>query len=354
MLRNVQALRAIAALLVVVVHLAAMGAVLGIAGHLFDMFAVGVDLFFVISGFIMVHTTSGKTVAPWAFLANRLLRIAPIYWLLTLLLFGVALMEPGLLGTTRAAWDALFRSLTFIPYERADGTFRPILFVGWSLNMEMAFYLVFALALMLAGTGRRVAFGVAALVLAVAMGIALGPVLPVELRFLTQPILLEFAAGMVIGWLYPCLPSSPQLARWAAMAGALGMVALLLVARWPLPGGWPLSAAPACLVVIAALVAEKGGLSIGSRTVQSLGDASYALYLTHPFVTQAWIIAAQRTGMLTPASAPLLMALAITSAAVVAVLFHRRVERPLNRLVRQTVAQIGIRSRCAAGLSEAS
>lgn len=335
MLLNIQVLRAMAALLVVIVHLEVLGAALGAGKTFFNLFAVGVDLFFVISGFIMVHTTSHRPVSPGAFLVSRLVRIAPLYWLLTLLVFALALASPSLLGGTRADLGALLNSLAFLPHVRDDGTMRPILFVGWSLNLEVAFYLVFAFALTTPTVAKRIGLGVLLLVLAVAVGAVLNRKLPAEVRFLTQPMLLEFAAGMVIGWIYPRLPQSRQLARHAAVVGLVALVALVIVARWPLPGGWPVSLPPAALVVLSALVAEKGGLMLGWRPLQVIGDASYALYLTHPFVTQAWTMAAMKSGVLTPSTAPVLMAGAMFSAVAVAVMVHARVERPLGRWAKR-------------------
>lgn len=335
MLLNIQALRALAALLVVVVHLEGLGAPLGLRQEFFDPFAVGVDLFFVISGFIMVHTTSRHPIAPGVFLLNRLARIAPLYWLLTLGVFLIALGRPAMLGGTQADWDALWRSLAFIPHERADGTLRPVLFVGWSLNLEMAFYCLFALALTVRGTGARVAVGVGLLLLAVALGVTMGSGMAPELRFLTQPILLEFGVGMIMGWLYPRLPSNPEVALVAAIVGLAALPLLIVVAQWPVPGGWPATALPAGVVVMAALVAERGGLTIGTRWLPALGDASYALYLSHPFVTQAWTVAARAADLTMPWVAPLLMAGAFLSAIVLGMMVHERIERPMGRWVRR-------------------
>lgn len=331
MLSNIQALRALAALLVVFVHLETLGRPLGLEKGLFDLFAVGVDLFFVISGFIMVHSTSRRTISPGHFIRDRLLRIVPLYWALTFCVFAVALAWPAMLGTTQADWGALLRSLAFIPYERFDGTIRPILFVGWSLNLEMAFYLLFAITLHVRDAGRRILCGVCMLILAVMLGALFGKSLPPEMRFLTQPILLEFAAGMLLGWVHPRLPTSRTSARLAVPCGASALIALIWTTGWPLAAGWPTALPGACAVVLAALVAERGGLTINWRPVQLTGAASYALYLTHPFVSQAWIIAARRFDVLQPSTAPLLMTTAIVCAVVVAVTVHRRIELPLHR-----------------------
>jgi exopolysaccharide production protein ExoZ len=127
-LKSIQILRAAAALGVLLDH---AGRWLDVA-PIVDIGAAGVDLFFVISGFIMVYTSErlfGQTGAPQRFLARRIIRIVPLYWTLTafaaLVLFGFG---PNTLG-----------SYLFIPTHRG-----PILTVGWTLNYEMMFYSLFA------------------------------------------------------------------------------------------------------------------------------------------------------------------------------------------------------------------
>ena len=345
-LRNIQALRAIAALLVVVVHLELLGAVLGIGagGAGFGRFAAGVDLFFVISGFIMVHTTARRPVGPGAFLLNRLVRIAPLYWLLTFAVFVLALLAPGLLGGTRAESGALLRSLAFIPFERIDGTVRPILFVGWSLNLEMAFYLVFAGALVFTRPVIRVLVACTVLLAAVLLGRFAGSELPAELRFLTQPILLEFAAGMGIALLYARLSVTLTAARIAVPVAVVALVLLVLAAGRP---NWALTLAPASFVVLAALVAERGGIVLDWRPLQRLGDASYALYLVHPFVTQATTFGARHSGLLDARTAPVWMVAAMAGSIVAGLLVHRHIEVPLGKLCKRIIERGGVRERKA-------
>ena len=81
-------------------------------------FQIGVDIFFVISGFIMVYVTWGKLDRPgahWHFLRARLIRIVPIYWFYTLLLAAVALTVPSVLDTAVFPVKQLLSSLLFIP-----------------------------------------------------------------------------------------------------------------------------------------------------------------------------------------------------------------------------------------------
>lgn len=357
MLRNIQALRALAALLVVVVHLETLAAPLGIGAAQLAPFAVGVDLFFVISGFIMVHTTARRAQGPGAFLANRLLRIVPLYWTLTGLLFALAIVAPGLLGATRADPVALLKSLAFIPYGRADGTMRPVLFVGWSLNLEMAFYLVFALCLTVADLRRRVLAGVALLAAMAAFGLVWKQGLAPELRFLTQPILLEFAAGMALGYWYQVRPGDARRGTAALALMPLAVLALIAAATLPEPvaRALPVPAAlvPAAWLVWLALRAEAGGRTLAARPVQALGDASYALYLAHPFVTQGFAFIAGALGLINSHTAPLLMIVCLALAALGGVAVHRGLELPLTQLARRLCAPAARSSAAPAGAGAA-
>jgi peptidoglycan/LPS O-acetylase OafA/YrhL len=335
MLINIQALRALAAAMVVIVHLEVFAATLGFGKVDVELFAAGVDLFFIISGFIMVYTTSRNPPSPSQFFLNRVLRIAPLYWFLTLLAFMAALIAPRLMGGTVADPVHLIKSLLFIPYAREDGLFRPILFVGWSLNYEMFFYLLFAAGLAIASVGKRVAIVVGGLVVVSLAGKIWQAELAPEAVFLIQPIILEFALGMVIGLGYARLPESRGAARLAVLLAPVSLFLLLSAARWPLPGGGPLSSLPAAALVLSALIAERGGMKFDRPIVILLGNASYALYLTHPFVTQAATKVALRLGGLSPVTAPLWIAATMVMTVLVGILAHLWIERPLGGLTRR-------------------
>ena len=108
--------------------------------------AAGVDIFFVVSGFIMVVTTMKRDMAPGEFLLHRIARIVPVYWVVTILLFAIVMYGFKPVGIMRMQPDWLAKSLLFIPFDR-DGRVEPIISVGWTLNYEMFFYLLFALGL---------------------------------------------------------------------------------------------------------------------------------------------------------------------------------------------------------------
>src|SRR5262249_8559529 len=126
MIYNLHLLRAVAALAVVYFHVtsdAGLRLPVNIGAH-------GVDVFFVISGFIISYIGARS---PHNFLLRRVIRIVPFYWAATLVVFVLALLFPHLMRTTQADFNQLLCSLLFIPYETADGGMLPTLILGWSL-----------------------------------------------------------------------------------------------------------------------------------------------------------------------------------------------------------------------------
>jgi len=300
-------------------------------------FAAGVDLFFVISGFIMFVT--GRGLAPQAFLSRRLIRIVPLYWLLTLAIAGLLAARPELFRTTVVTREYLIKSLMFVPYQNPghNGDVMPILVPGWSLNMEMMFYLVFGLLLFARGKwllpGATLIFGIIA-----ATGIAFGNSLPAVARFLTDLRVLEFLFGMYIGWLY--LNTDMRHAR--SMLLLVFAVALLVLLWQPIkPAGSTLAmllnSVLCCTLIVYSVVAwEKNrGLPRLSGPL-ALGDASYSLYLGHLFALGAARIVWVHIGPRTPStfSAAGFAAFGLLSSVVVAIGLYRLAEKPVTRQLR--------------------
>ncbi len=273
-----------AALLVVAVH----------AGDMFSAFGiphfggVGVDLFFVISGFIMIYVTRDKKVTPVHFATDRIVRIVPMYWIMTFLVFGLAIVAPRLFQNTRGDFVELMKSLFFIPFLKG-GVPRPVLFVGWTLNYEMFFYLMFSIGLVL-----PYRIGVALVMAVMVAFAALGSVFhfhDVLLSFYANLKLAEFAAGMGIGLIYPYLPSpKTAAAKFGALAGLVVGLACLVTLQVFITDDTPKTLAnlvSACVVMVSALCLEKGGWSVQNKWILTLGNASYSLYLTHALIAIA-------------------------------------------------------------------
>ena len=274
----IQYLRGIAALMVVWFH--GMDQVPGLSRYFpFPFGASGVDLFFVISGFIMVTTTWKSAPTPLEFMRRRVIRIVPLYWLLTLAMVSMALCVPNLFRTLVVTPRTLVESLLFIPHFSISFPFAvwPLLVPGWTLNYEMFFYLVFACALLLPARMRlTVMAGVLGTL--VAIGFALGPFDSAIARVYLNPLLLEFVIGTGIG------------AWWSAgrpLAGTGASLVLLvagfagLTLRDHPPLGVFTQMAGAALMVVGALNSTLARWQCAP--LRALGDSSYSLYLTHLF-----------------------------------------------------------------------
>jgi exopolysaccharide production protein ExoZ len=274
---SIQYLRAAAALAVVAYH------ALQWCDGGFDVGRAGVDVFFVISGVIMWRVTAGLAVSPLGFLWRRLTRIVPLYWLATLLVALIAPIWPAFLPEVRPGPRHLLLSLAFIPHLDPKGLPFPTLPPGWSLNYEMIFYLIFAVALAFPTAAR------AKLAVSLLMGlVVVGFLFPRSAYFMgANPMLLQFAAGIGVGVLLETgrLPSRAWgfgLIWAAALIWTLVQAGRLFTELWrPLLWG-----VPAVLTVTGALCIEAGGSGVAPRGplhrgLIGLGDASYAIYLVH-------------------------------------------------------------------------
>jgi exopolysaccharide production protein ExoZ len=282
---GIQYLRGAAALGVVVFHASQA------AGFPIEAGAFGVDVFFVLSGFLMMAITTGAT-RPWPFLRDRALRIVPLYWIAS-----VAALCLGAAGIfwTPSRLQAL-ASFAFIPYGPESGApyYYPVLTIGWTLNYEMFFYCVFAASLFLKRSARLPAL-TALFGALVALRYLLAPA-AAPLLFWSDPLILEFLAGAWVGATWRRGGLHRQGRAWA-LAGA-AVLAFLLV-RQPLPP-LPLldSRLPNCLPAVLALLAmlewerQPGGVPY-RRLPALIGDASYSIYLWHVFAIGAAVLIAR-------------------------------------------------------------
>jgi exopolysaccharide production protein ExoZ len=321
----VQLLRALAALSVVLAH-----ALHETGAHENALnFGYGVDVFFVISGFIMAHTSLrefGRPGASLRFFTRRLARVAPLYWLLTTAMLIGALFAPSLLNVPTGGVGHILASYLFIPDARGAGEMRPVMALGWTLNYEMFFYFLFSLAL-LAPARAGLAWLATLMPLLVLYGAFVGSSDP-RITFWTNPILLEFLAGVVVALLHD---------RGLRVSGrlAFGLLALGLLGFFPRPLSvepdiWraTLCGLPAALLVTAATLGPVTPTGRLAAWGVALGDASYSLYLVHPFILRplrvVWLKAAG------PRLDVVFVALAVLGAVAVSLALYRGVERPLS------------------------
>jgi peptidoglycan/LPS O-acetylase OafA/YrhL len=288
MLYNVQVLRAVASLLVVHAHAA------GLTGLKLDWFggANGVDLFFVISGFIIAYVADQDSSQ---FLTRRLIRIVPIYWTSTLVLFALIVVFPSLFRSASSDPELLARSLAFLPSNSShteDGIPHPTLAGGWTLNYEMYFYVTFAVALAISNRfATRIAVAILAFVMAV---VQLTPLRDSPaFYFYGHPIVVEFAYGIAAFHVVRFVESSGLIRaeqrgiRLVLIATVVaGFVSLAFTGEiYGRSPRWIASGIPAFVIVTCAVLLEKVyGAALKNRWLILAGDASYVLYLIHAYV----------------------------------------------------------------------
>ena len=329
-LLSIQALRGVAAMLVVVFHAASF--VAEHHGNTHEVFALGnagVDIFFVISGFIMWKVTVRRPDGPGTFLLHRAIRLIPLYWFFTLLKALLAIALPWEFPHFTLAASDLLLSLAFVPHI-APGSMHamPVLAQGWTLNFEVFFYLLFSLALMVPTHRRLWAIGLM-LGAGAAAGLALAPA-PVPAAGLLSPLLLEFLVGILIARLIGRNTPMPAWLCWG-MVGAGGLLLLVADPAQFHDGArtWQYGI-PAAMIVAGAVGAEMRGFFPSVPVLKRLGDASYSIYLTHTF-TVSVLGKLWRPGW--PGWA--FVALAIVGSALVGVCVFRLIERPITDALRR-------------------
>jgi exopolysaccharide production protein ExoZ len=340
-LDSIQMLRAVAALLVVFCHAATE-----VGGHGASASTVwsfvneqgqfGVDIFFVVSGFVMMTIISGQrpggATAAW-FISERIVRVVPLYWAATLLSVAVSVLLPALKHKNAYALSYVLQSLFFVPtLNPVTNAPEPLLGLGWTLNFEMFFYAVLSLVLLL-GIRRVYVALVTVFVTLVALGAWLHPDFPV-LKSWTHTIILEFVFGVLF-------------AHWRQSGFRIGVRAqIVLIAAGVV--GWLLTGIPKTgtfelrgIVWGIPAAAIFAGVVMGRRELAYpkllllIGDASYSLYLTHLFVMRASWLLVERLPVGPALRALLFFAVFIPGALAFAVLSYRKFEVPTMRVGRQ-------------------
>ena len=267
------------------------------------------DVFFVISGFIMMHACRDGLTAS-KFLRARFVRVVPFYWLM------MAVAAPVWIDPT--GWR-LFASVLFLPAPMLSGPWMPVLGQGWTLTYEAVFYAVVAMTLILPRT-RRVPWLAGLALTACALQVVLDPT-SFRLQGLSASAFLEFVAGAGLhaAWRNGRLP-------WAGLAtiAALGGIAVIvMVPDATYPGrviAWGL---PAVAIVAASLQLVGGKVLRVAQVFRPLGDASYSLYLVHPLLIHTL------EPLVKPLPLPVALTIILLVCVTVSVALHLWVERPL-------------------------
>ncbi|MEO9529845.1 acyltransferase [Roseibium sp.] len=334
MLVQLQYVRAIAALLVVYFHsVLQYGRFEPEAVSSTFLFGeTGVDLFFVLSGFVMWLTTADRETGPIEFYRRRIERIVPLYWLFTLSAAAIALVMPSYLKSTTFDLPHLLASLVFVPWTNpADGSgqlIAPVVIPGWTLNYEMFFYLIFGALLLLPKAVRIHAL--AAALLALFAVFQLWPGDGVIARFYGNPIVFEFLAGVIIARLYLAGRLMPS--RLAVALVPLAFACLVAADGLDLPLPRIVSAGVPAALAIYALVSLDFSRFRDVKLLHAMGDASYSLYLSHVFTLVAVRIAYGMVPFDWLKNEILFISVCMVASVIVSLLIYRYFELPVARI----------------------
>ncbi len=269
----IQSLRGIASLFVILEHI-----------RFLNCGAFGVDIFFCISGFMMMLTTHKDT---HFFFRKRLIRILPLYYMMTFLTWWALLLFPEMFEQTKAHPSLLIKSLLFIPFDIGGGVLQPLMRIGWTVNCEMFFYVLFFISLHISHKYRGLICSCFLAAGVVLNGVMTVPSVP--LSFYGNPIMLEFILGILcyyaagaiyrlhchrhLGSFVLPLCAAAAVILFAALIWTKSGINILGLRR-PLVWGIPGFLLTLCFFTI--------GLYIKlPKWSVSLGDMSFSVYLIH-------------------------------------------------------------------------
>ncbi|MFT6987142.1 MAG: exopolysaccharide production protein ExoZ [Psychromonas sp.] len=273
---SVQYLRAFAAFLVLLSHIGYKLSMNGsdLIDQNFHVGGYGVDLFFIISGFIMCVTLDKKKPSLVLFLRDRILRIIPLYWFLTSFALLIYLLKPSLVNSSGGD-TSIFTSFTLIP----NGD-KYLINNGWTLSFEFLFYFIFALFIGVNLSVKK--FTVAAILLLVFIGGTVDLDRPF-LVFLFSPLLLEFAMGIL----------SYLIIKRFLLSGLISILLIVLSCvmlsfvnhGWKFDGHFArvINGGLPMMFLFVGFVALESKIKMFT-TPYEIGMSSYSMYLIHPFV----------------------------------------------------------------------
>ncbi|MBD2866181.1 acyltransferase family protein [Paenibacillus oceani] len=337
-LDSLQALRGIAALMVVIYH-----ATYQFESYynykLLDGFFYfgywGVDLFFVLSGFIIFyihHGDIGRRIRLGSFIRKRFIRIFPIYWIITFLLIPLFLLVPSFGGSSVRELDVILKSILLFPQS-----VHPVLGVAWTLTHELFFYLMFSLLIMLP---RKWSYPLFAAWISITIGLFICSFwidfksMNYYIKFIFSSYNLEFLLGVLVAKLL--IRYKDNILRYTSMIASIGIAGL--AATWMVyyfgiftPHrviSWALFSA--FLILGFTLIESKKNIAV-PKLFRYLGDASYSIYLTHDLwlsiINKIYRFAFQQVNLVSAA-------IIIIGATLAGCLFYSIIEKPVLHVLR--------------------
>lgn len=319
MINSIQSLRAIAAIYVVLFHTARK---LDIENHFTHTGASGVDLFFIISGFVITHTLVKNThINAGQFITRRIIRIVPLYWSLTIIFSLLLYFVPSAFQSYEFDANHTLASIFFIPQF-----VKPVVYTGWTLNYEMYFYLVFSGALAIAGS-KAPKYLAIFLILSYAVGTICVDSTSAIIKLVTSELLVEFSMGIGCCYLYSKgLRLSFGMALFSIFLGA---ISFFVLSEQPRLFSFGL---PWLLIFIGVVFSRD--LLLNMRPLRFLGDASYSIYLVHVFTLPALHYVTRALAVDISFNTQLLFLFYLAAGTLSGVICYVVFERPLTNALR--------------------
>ena len=319
--QNIELLRFIAALAVVYFH--AVGTLRAVAfpeigpNSLTELGAAGVDVFFVISGFVIFLSLTRKNRTPIEFARDRLIRLVPAYWILTISHL-VILASVAILRAAEVPFDFSWTIQSLFFVSQPLGNNLPLISQGWSLEIEMLFYLLVAVGLIIKNPIANIVFPAVALVSLVGFG-------------LLPDLALEFIFGGLLGYLYTRIKFPAPVAIGAGVIGIVLFVAPVILGAVDAPR-WVTWGIPSMLVVFSAINLPQ----LNWKILPTIGAASYPVYLLHMMVIN---IVSPIMSMFGSSTAMFFFALAscLILSQVLGIIFDKMVDKPITRFLKARI-----------------
>ena len=327
-LNNLQALRAFAALNVVLFHLIGTSASYGFGVDHLKIFEGwgfnGVDIFFVLSGFIMVYIQKDKTISPATFFIDRLTRIAPLYWLLTGTVLALTFIFPSIFRSDVSNIQIhSLASIFFMSQPLLEKM--PVLYDGWTLEYEMLFYLSIAIGLFF----RKKILTYPFVMLVISFLIIFN---------LIQTVAFEFLLGIFLGNLYLNIDNNKKIQLASLVIGLTWFFSTLIVFRWDgeiYTQRIIMYGLPSFLIIYGLL----GIKQIHSGILTKLGDASYSIYLIQVFTIPAFYKIIKVIKLFDGVSHDFLAIICLISTAIGGYVLYELVEKHLTKWTRKIYFQ---------------
>ncbi|WP_448951548.1 acyltransferase family protein [Labrys neptuniae] len=320
---NAQVMRLFAAFLIVYIHLEATLEEVGLNENFVEIFRIGTDCFLVLTAFLSVYKNPFHREQPKDWLWKRLIRIVPLYWILTVAAF---FLKNNLLPASHHnTLDQLIKSLLFIPYGP-----RPILYPGWSLALIIEFAVLFALSHAVFPRKGGLVASVAAGGLGV-LGWLLAPENPVWAIY-THPMLIDFFFGGMLAMVIKRVERAPSF--WLVLSGVVsfGCAGIGLILSRHASPDLPRAATlgiPALLIVAGCLMLECGEICVESPWILTAARYTFGVYLGHAF----WDVGAAELAKHISVSATIaLLIVTPIPVSLIAVALYHFVELPVRRL----------------------